>query len=104
MPARAQPSASRRHYSIDVVDAGGSCPVPGSGPDGAGCVMLDTAYDAYENYRVIRDSGRRSVIDPRKGHTLKGYNPRAEMLRWRKDICGLSYPFPTIRVVSSKGS
>ena len=54
-------------------------------PGGAGCVMLDAAYDAYENYRMIRNSGRRPVIDPRKDHTLKGYNPRAEMLRWRKE-------------------
>ena len=46
--------------------------------------MLDTAYDAYENYRMIRNSGRRPVNDPRKDHTLKGYNPRAEMLRWRR--------------------
>ncbi len=54
-------------------------------PSSAGCVMLDAAYDAYENYRVIRDSGRRPVIDPHKDHTLKGYNPRAEMLRWRQE-------------------
>ena len=54
-------------------------------PGGAGCVMPDAAYDAYENYRVIRYSGKRPVIDPRKDHTLKGYNPRAEMLRWRKE-------------------
>ena len=54
-------------------------------PDGAGCVILDAAYNAYENYRVIRNSGRRPVIDPRKDHTLKGYNPRAEMLGWRKE-------------------
>ena len=59
-------------------------------PGGAGCVMLDAAYDAYENYRVIRNSGRRPAIDPckdhtRKDHTLKGYNPRAEVLRWRKE-------------------
>ena len=40
--------------------------MPVSGPDGTGCVMPDTAYDAYENYRVIRDSGRRPVNDPRK--------------------------------------
>ena len=48
-------------------------------PGGAWCVMLDAAYDAYENYRVIRYSGKRPVIDPRKNHTLKVYNPRAEM-------------------------
>ena len=54
-------------------------------PDGTGCVMLDAAYDAYKNYRVIRYSSRRPVIDPRKDHALKGYNPRAEMLRRRKE-------------------
>ena len=54
-------------------------------PGGAGCVMLDAAYDAYENYRIIRYSGRRPVVDPRKDHTPKGYNPRAEMLRWGKE-------------------
>ena len=59
--------------------------MPVSGPDGTGCVMPDAAYDAYENYRMIRNSGRRPVIDPRKDHTLKGYNPRAGMLRWRKE-------------------
>ena len=26
-------------------------------PGGAGCVMLDAAYDAYENYRVITVAG-----------------------------------------------
>ena len=54
-------------------------------PGGAECVMLDAAYDACENYRMIRNSGRRPVIDPRKDHTLKGYNPRAVMLRWRRE-------------------
>ena len=47
--------------------------------------MLDAAYDAYENYRVIRNSDRRPAIDPRKDHTLKGYNPRTEVPRWRKE-------------------
>ena len=50
-------------------------------PDCTGCAILDAAYDTYENYRMIRNSGRRPVSDPRKDHTLKGYNPRAEMLR-----------------------
>ena len=53
-------------------------------PDGTGCVMLGTAYDTYGNYRMIRNSGRRPVNNPRKDHTLKDYNPKAEMLRWRK--------------------
>ena len=53
-------------------------------PGGAECVMLDAAYGVYENYRAIRYSGRRPVIDPRKDHTLKGCNPRAEMIRWQE--------------------
>ena len=43
--------------------------------------MLNAAYNVYENYRMIRNSGRRPAIDPRKDHTLKGYNPRAEVPR-----------------------
>ena len=58
--------------------------MPVFGLDGTGCVMLDVAYDAYENYRMIRNSDRRPVNDPRKDHALKGYNPRAEMLRWKQ--------------------
>ena len=54
-------------------------------PAPPGTLMLDAAYDAYENYRMIRSSDRRPVIDPRKDHTLKGYNPRTEMPRWRKE-------------------
>ena len=53
-------------------------------PDGAGCVMLDAGYDAHENYRMIRDTGRRPVICTRKNHVVKGFSPRAEMLRWQE--------------------
>ena len=31
-------------------------------PDGAGYVMLDAGYDAHENYKMIRNTGRRPVI------------------------------------------
>ena len=34
---------------------------------------------------MIRNSGRRPVIDPRKDHALKDYNPKAEMLRWKQE-------------------
>ena len=47
--------------------------------------MLDAMYGAYENYRMIRNGGRRPVIDPRRNHTLKGYNPRVEVPRWRRE-------------------
>ena len=42
-------------------------------PDGAGCVMLDAGYDANENYRMIRNTGRRPVICTRKNHVVKGF-------------------------------
>ena len=58
-------------------------------PDGDGHVMLDSAYDARANCKMIYDSGRKPVIWPRKNHTAKGFNPRAEMLRWfRRDQDG----------------
>ena len=53
-------------------------------PDGAGCVMLDAGYGAHENYRMIRNMGRRPVICTRKNHIVKGFGPRAEMLRWQE--------------------
>ncbi len=53
-------------------------------PDGAGCVMLDAGYDANENYRMIRNTGRRPVICTRKNHVVNGFGPRAEMLRWQE--------------------
>ena len=53
-------------------------------PDGVGCVMLDAGYDANENYRMIRSTGRRPVICTRKNHVVKGFGPRAEMLRWQE--------------------
>ena len=53
-------------------------------PDGTGCVMLDAGYDARKNYRMIHNTGRRSVICTRKNHVVKGFGPRAEMLRWQE--------------------
>ena len=53
-------------------------------PDGVGCVMLDAGYDAHENYKMIRSTGRRPVICTRKNHVVKGFGPRAEMLRWQE--------------------
>ena len=53
-------------------------------PDGTGCVMLDAGYDAHENYKMIHNTGRRPVICTRKNHVVKGFSPRAEMLRWQE--------------------
>ena len=54
----------------------------GSVPDGTGCVMLDAGYEAIKNYKMIRDTGRTPVICTRKNHVARGFDPRAEMIRW----------------------
>ena len=46
--------------------------------------MLDAGYDANENYRMIRNIGMRPVICTRKNHVVKGFGPKAEMLRWQE--------------------
>ena len=46
--------------------------------------MLDAGYDAHENYNMICDTGRKPVICTRKNHVVKGFGPRAEMLRWQE--------------------
>ena len=53
-------------------------------PDGTGCVMLDARYDAHENYRMIRNTSKRSVICTRKSRVVRGFGPMAEMFRWQK--------------------
>ena len=71
-------------------------------PDGDGHVMLDSAYDARANCKMIYDSGRKPVIWPRKNHTAKGFNPRAEMLRWfRRDQDGFEKVYHQRSLVES---
>ena len=53
-------------------------------PNGVVCVMLDAGYGAHENYKMIRNIGRRPVICTRKNHVVRGFSPRAEMLRWQE--------------------
>ncbi len=71
-------------------------------PDGDGHVMLDSAYDACANCRMIYDSGRKPVIWPRRNHIAKGFNPRAEMLRWfRRDQEGFEKVYHQRSLVES---
>ena len=71
-------------------------------PDGDGHVMLDSAYDARANCKMIYDSGRKPVMWPRKNHTAKGFNPRAEMLRWfRRDQDGFEKVYHQRSLVES---
>ena len=53
-------------------------------PDVAGCVMLYAGYGAHENYRMICNTSRSPVICTRKNHVVRGFSPRAEMLRWQE--------------------
>ena len=47
-------------------------------------MVLDAGYDAHENYRMIRNAGRRPVICTRKNRVVRGFGPMAEMLRWQE--------------------
>lgn len=40
------------------------------------------AYEGVKNCNVIRDSSRRAVIDSKSNVIIKGFNARAEMLRF----------------------
>ena len=53
-------------------------------PDGVRCVMPSAGYDAHENYKMIRSTGRRPVICTCKNHVVKGCGPMAEILRWQE--------------------
>ena len=71
-------------------------------PDGDGHVMLDSAYDARANCNMIYDRGREPVIWPRRNHIAKGFNPRAEMLRWfRRDQEGFEKVYHQRSLVES---
>ena len=54
-------------------------------PRGSGDVLGDAAYGGIKNCNAIRDSGRRPVIDPKSDAMPKGFNARAEMLRFRNE-------------------
>ncbi len=53
---------------------------------GYGIVALDSAYDSYENCRLIAESGRGPAIKPAKGNEKpRGFSARARMLQWLRD-------------------
>ena len=49
---------------------------------GSGYVLADAQYGRMENCQAVQDSGRRPVIEPKSGYEIKGFNARAEMLRF----------------------
>ena len=57
-------------------------------PEGDGDVLADAAYGGVKNCNTVRDSGRRAVIDSKSNAVIKGFNVRAEMLRFREEHPG----------------
>ncbi len=53
-------------------------------PEGDGDVLADAAYGGVKNCNAIRDSGRRAIIDSKSNAVIKGFNARAQMLRFRE--------------------
>ena len=66
-------------------------------PEGDGDVPADAAYGGVENCDAIRDSGRRTVIDSKSNAVIKGFNARAEMLRFREEHPGTFYRILRLR-------
>ena len=58
-------------------------------PDlGDGDVPADAACGGVKNCNAIRDSGRRAIIDSKSNMVIKGFNARAEMLRFGEEHPG----------------
>ena len=51
-------------------------------PGGSGDVLGDAAYCGVKNCSAIRDSGRRAVMEHKSNAVPKGFNARADMLRF----------------------
>ena len=66
-------------------------------PEGDGDVLADAIYGGVRNCNAIRDSGRRAIIDPKSNAVIKGFNARAEMLRFREEHPGTFYKILRLR-------
>ena len=74
-------------------------------PSGTGIITLDSAYDAYINCKMIVDTGRRPVIKPKSNSKVKGYSPRAKMVRWyQKDPASFLLAYGKRNLVESEFS
>lgn len=54
-------------------------------PGGGGYTILDAAYLARKNCRMIADSGRIPVICPKSNSAPKGLHPMGQMLKWHRN-------------------
>ena len=69
----------------------------GTLPEGDGDALADAAYGEVKNCNAIRDSGRRAIIDSKSNTTIKGFNIRAQMLRFREAHPGTYYRMLRLR-------
>ena len=54
-------------------------------PKGSGYVIADSMYGGKKNCDAIRDSGRTPIMEPKAGYRIKGFNARAQMLRFYEE-------------------
>ena len=66
-------------------------------PEGDGDVLAAAIYGGVRNCNAIRDGGRRAIIDPKSNAVIKGFNARAEMLRFREEHPGTFYRILRLR-------
>ena len=66
-------------------------------PEGDGDVPADAACGGVKNCNAIRDSGRSAIIDSKSNMVIKGFNARAEMLRFGEERPGTFYRILRLR-------
>ena len=54
-------------------------------PQGSGYVIADSMYGGKNNCNAIRDSGRTPIMEPKAGYRIKGFNARAQTLRFYEE-------------------
>ena len=66
-------------------------------PHGSGYVLADAQYGGMENCQAVQDGGCRPVIELKSGYAIKGFNARAEMLRFLGKRPGTFHKLPRKR-------
>lgn len=66
-------------------------------PHGSGDLLADSAYGCKKNCNAVRDTGRRPVMQPKSSYVIKGFNARADMLKFYEERPGIFHRILSMR-------
>lgn len=66
-------------------------------PHGPGDMLADSAYECKKNCNAIRGTGRRHIMQPKANYVIKGFNVRADMLRFYEEHPGTFHRILSLR-------